>query len=86
MLISIGLNTISIFLLFFLPLNLSSNVHGDSLGFAILGFILIIISLLVQFVIALFFLNNEKKRPIGQGMLLGAGIVSLIGLSICSSM
>ena len=74
---------IILFILFLLP---SFIIQGhDSLGPAIAGLLLIGLSLLIQLVAGLIFLNNEKKRDIGQALLLITGIFFLIGFSVCSS-
>jgi hypothetical protein len=77
-LIAIGLNILS-FILFLVP----SFFGKDSLGTAILAFFLVIISLLVQLIVALVYIGGEKK-DLGKAMLLCIGIILLIGLSICS--
>ena len=74
---------IILFLLFLLPAFIYEG--HDSLGPAIIGFFLIGLSLLIQLIVGLTYLNNEKKREIGQAMLLTTGLFLLIGFSICSS-
>jgi hypothetical protein len=83
MLISLALNIVTIFLYITIT-NMTSRPHGDALAFLLYGFVFLALSLLLQTAVALSFLNKEKKRHIGQGMLLAVGIVALIGLSICT--
>lgn len=80
-LIAFGANIVS-FVLFLIP---SFTCEGqDCLGPAILGVLLIGLSLLIQLIVGLSFLANERKQLIGQAMLLTVGIFLLIGFSICS--
>lgn len=58
--------------------------NGNCLGLVIIGFLLIGLSLLIQFIVGLFFLNSERKKVVGQALLLSAGIFLLIGSSLCS--
>jgi len=81
-LLAIGLNLLS-FIIFFIPLFNSNNVHGDAIGAILLAFILILVSFLTQVVVALTFLTTEKRKQIGKAMLLSIGILLLIGLSFC---
>jgi len=80
-LIAICLNIVS-FILFLTPALLYKG--HDTFGPAILGFLLIGISLLIQLVIGLSFLANERKKLVGQAIILSTGIFLLIGFSICS--
>lgn len=80
-LIAIGSNIAS-FVIFSIPL---FNCQGENcLGTFIIILFLIGISLLVQLIVGLSFLANERKQLIGQAMLLTVGIFLLIGFSICS--
>jgi hypothetical protein len=80
-LIAIGLNLLS-FGLFILPAFLTSSGHdrGTSLVLAFFG---AIVSLIVQLLVALIFLLDEKKKQIGQAMLLSVGLFLLVGFSFC---
>jgi hypothetical protein len=42
------------------------------------------ISLLIQFITGIILAANPKKKEVGVGLLISAGIVLLIGLSLCS--
>jgi hypothetical protein len=76
-------SNIILFVIFFIP---AFTTRGnDSLGPAIIAFLLIGLSLLVQLIVGLVFLNQENKREMGQAMLLSTGIFLLIGFSICSA-
>jgi hypothetical protein len=75
-------SNIILFVIFFIPAFTTSG--NDSLGPAIIAFLLIGLSLLVQLIVGLVFLNQESKREMGQVMLLSAGIFLLIGFSVCS--
>jgi len=75
-------SNIILFVIFFIPAFTTSG--NDSLGPAIIAFLLIGLSLLVQLIVGLVFLNQESKREMGQAMLLSAGIFLLIGFSVCS--
>jgi hypothetical protein len=75
-------SNIILFIIFFIPAFTSSG--KDSLGPALMGLLLIGLSLLVQLIVGSVFLGKENKREIGQAMLLSAGIFLLIGFSICS--
>lgn len=50
------------------------------------GLFMIAASVVVQFVIAMAMLISNGKKQLGQGMLLGVGIFSLVGFSVCSMM
>lgn len=77
-LIAVGLNFLSFFI-FFIP----AFFIKDGLAGAILAFFLVILSLVVQLIIALVYISGEKKE-LGKAMLLSTGILLLIGVSVCS--
>jgi hypothetical protein len=56
---------------------------GDSIAY-FLGFI--IVSLVVQIIIALMLIATEKKVDVGKAMLLSVGVICLVGLSLCSGL
>jgi hypothetical protein len=78
--------------------SLGLNILSGGIGMLILlvlpgdakltwGFLLLIIaavSLLIQFITAIVYINNAEKKEIGQGMLISVGIILLIGLAVCS--
>jgi hypothetical protein len=51
-------------------------------GFLLIG--IAVISLLVQLVVAIVYINHPEKKETGQGMLISVGIFFLIGLAVCS--
>lgn len=75
-------SNIALFIIFFIPTFTTSG--QDSLGPAIMAFLLIGLTLLVQLIVGLVFLGQDNKRELGQAMLLSAGIFLLIGFSVCS--
>jgi hypothetical protein len=81
--IALILNVVS-FLVFSLPIFFNSEALGPAIGSLIFGFVLTIISLIIQTIIGLIFLAKEGKKEIGKAMLLSVGIIFLIGLSVCS--
>jgi len=61
------------------------NVLSLLLLFADLtGLILIVFSVFIQFIAALVMILIDENRLIGQGILLGVGIFSLVGFSVCT--
>jgi len=75
-------SNIALFIIFFIP-TFTTSGH-DSLGPAIMAFLLIGFTLLAQLIVGSVFLSQENKREIGQAMLLSTGIFFLIGFSVCS--
>jgi hypothetical protein len=60
-------------------------LEGDAIfswGFLVL--IIAAVSLLLQLITAIVYINNAEKKEIGQGMLISVGIILLIGLTVCS--
>ena len=82
-LIVLGLNLLSI-LIFCLPVFFPHSGQYDALGWLIIGFCLTALSLVIQFIVALVYIGGEKKKELGQAMLLVVGLFLLIGLSVCS--
>lgn len=78
-----GLNFLAGFVLF-LPVFFISNENEAALGWMLIAFILAAILLFVQFVVAFTFILGEKKKELGQAMLLTVGVIVLIGFSVCS--
>jgi hypothetical protein len=78
--------------------SLGLNILAGGIGMLILlvlpgdakltwGFLLLIIaavSLLIQLITAIVYINNAEKKEIGQGMLISVGIILLIGVAACS--
>jgi len=56
----------------------------DALSALIFAFAIAVISICIQFIVGLTFLQNEKRKPLGQAMLMAIGIMVLIGFSLCS--
>ena len=81
-LLIILVSNIALFTIFFIPAFTTSG--QDSLGPAIMAFLLIGLALLVQLIVGSVFLSQENKKEIGQAMLLSTGILLLIGFSVCS--
>jgi uncharacterized membrane protein (DUF485 family) len=79
---ALGLNFLSFVLLFIIILAFS-GLNEDGLGALIIAFVIGVLSLLVQLIIALVYIVGEKKE-LGKAMLLSTGIILLIGLSVCS--
>jgi len=46
--------------------------------------IIAVISLLVQLIVALVYINRPERKESGQGMLLSIGILLLIGVAVCT--
>jgi VIT1/CCC1 family predicted Fe2+/Mn2+ transporter len=51
-------------------------------GFALI--IIAVISILVQLIVALVYINKPERKETGQGMLLSVGILLLIGVAVCT--
>ena len=83
-LISIGLNILFVGLCLLIFTVLTNG--SDSIGGAIGAFFMIVISLLVQLVVSVFFITNPNKKQLGQGMLIAVGIILLIGFSVCGGL
>jgi hypothetical protein len=81
-LISVGLNLLAGIVLF-IPLTFAG---GDGYGY--LFFLMAIgpLSLIGQLVVGLVYAAGDKKKELGQGMLLAVGFFLLVGLSICGPM
>lgn len=81
--IVLGLNILSIFI-FCLPVFFPHSGQYDALGWLVVGLILTAMSLFVQLILGLVYAGSEKKKELGQAMLLVVGIFTLIGFSLCS--
>lgn len=55
----------------------------QSIGWGIMLIAIAFLSLLTQLIVALVYINNPDKKPVGQGMLLSVGIFLLMGLALC---
>lgn len=62
----------------------SLNRRGDTIGNAIAGLIFYAIFLLLQLIAGTIFINTKKYKKTGQGLLLAAGFILLVGFSMCS--
>ncbi len=51
-----------------------------AIGVFFLDLIMVIVGAVIAFILSFF----KSTKPISQGLLIGVGIVSLIGLSVCS--
>ena len=78
----VGLNLL-FFLLCLAPSFLGDSSGYDSLGALIIGLMVMGVALLVQFVVGIAFSAGEKRKELGQALLLSTGFFVLIGFSIC---
>ena len=83
LLIIIGLNILLIILISALVFY-NGNRSGEAIGSLLAGIVLTFLGLCVQIIVGLIYLGNKRKKEIGKALLLSAGIILLIGLSICS--
>ncbi|HRH60524.1 MAG TPA: hypothetical protein PL045_08135 [Chitinophagaceae bacterium] len=60
------------------------NVVSLLLLYIEVGFLIILLSLFVQFILGIVYALSSNKKKIGQGMLIGLGIFILVGFSICT--
>ncbi len=58
------------------------NAYEGLEGF-LFGLLLAAVFIIVETIVALFMLSNEKTKILGQAMLLSIGIIFLIGFSWC---
>lgn len=71
-------------LILFVLLLMITNAVGDNLDVALtLLFLVPILLLLVELVLGIIFAAGKTKKDFGKGLLIGAGITVLIGLSVC---
>lgn len=49
------------------------------------GAFVMVIELLIMLITGIILVNIKKRKTIGQGVLIGAGITLLVGFGICSS-
>lgn len=75
-----------LFLLCLAPSFLGSYSGYDALGAFVLGLLAMAVVLLVQLVVGLFFSAGEKRKELGQALMLSSGIIILIGFSVCGGM
>lgn len=80
-----GLNLLS-FLVFLAPTFLGSQKGYDALGAFLLGLIAIGVSLFVQLIIGIVFSAGEKRKHLGQALLVSTGVFLLIGFSLCGGL
>lgn len=53
-------------------------------GFALI--VIAVVSLLIQLITAIVYINKDDKKETGQGMLLSVGLYLLIGFAVCGPM
>ncbi len=69
-----------------MPLVFIGNGQYAGLGWLVTAFFIFCAALLVQLIVGIVYVSGEKNREFGKAMLLSAGIILLIGFSICSTM
>ena len=85
-LLFIGANVLLFLLLVFIGQNFmrSDRDYDFSALFFVLGFF--VTSLVVELVVGGLLASRTRTKEIGKGLLLSAGIILLLGLSVCSGM
>jgi hypothetical protein len=81
----VGLNLV-FFLLCLAPSFWGDWSGYDALGAFLVGLIIIGLSLFIQLVVGIVYSVGEKRKELGQALLLSSGIFLLIGLSVCGGL
>jgi hypothetical protein len=56
------------------------------IGWLFFLLIIAVVSLITQFIIAIVYIANPKRKAAGQGMIMSLGLFLLIGAAVCGSM
>jgi uncharacterized membrane protein len=80
---SIGLNILA-GLILLAPLLFIKN--DNSIGWLLILIFLAVLSLFIQLIISVLYINTSDKKEVGQGMLLSVGVFLLIGVAVCGPM